>query len=90
MNAFFRRLFVGCWKSHGDLIRTRDEDGHLILKCVDCQTERPFFAEEVVRGPAHQASEVLGSPTGKAKILRATLHPSVIRFSDQRGDDRGV
>jgi hypothetical protein len=65
----WKALFF-CTFSHS-YVRSRTGEGAYVLRCTECQTERPFFAEEVVRGPKHCADEVLGKPTGKAKILRA-------------------
>ena len=66
MNLFFR-FFFGCWSDHED-VRERDQDGKAIYVCRVCGRVQPILASPIVRGPQHQPKDVLGKPTGQAKL----------------------
>jgi hypothetical protein len=65
---FFSRLFSGCWFSHGQLIRTRNPVGSLVLQCDRCGDEQEVLPpRELVRGPKLIADPVKGQPVLTAK-----------------------
>lgn len=59
-------LIGGCWFSH-EQITDRDDQGRLILRCLDCgAVQRPQLDAEIVLGPAHVQEPVRGTPKVKA------------------------
>jgi len=64
------QLLSPCVFGHGDMLRTRDADGHLALECADCGHVRPVLQEAVIRGPRHRTVPVAGAPEVKVKKLR--------------------
>ena len=59
-----------CMFGHGDLLRTRDEEGHLALECADCGHVTRVLQEPAIKGPKHGAVAVAGAPLLKVKHLR--------------------
>lgn len=60
--TFLRRLFAGCWRSHGQFLRERDAKGEAILVCEDCGAIRPMFTTAAIVGPKQQRGVVKGQP----------------------------
>lgn len=60
-----RRLLFGCWRSHGDLLRTRDHHGHLVLQCEACGSVLPLLQRDPLKGPEHIQAAVRGVPITK-------------------------
>lgn len=46
------QLFLGCIFRHGDLLRTRDDQGYLALECADCGKTTPLFQQPVFNCPS--------------------------------------
>ncbi len=44
-------LLSRCIFSHGDMLRTRDEQGYLALECADCGKTTRLFQQPVIKGP---------------------------------------
>jgi hypothetical protein len=61
------RLLSPCLFGHGDMLRTRDEDGHLALQCVDCGQETRVLTSSAIKGPKHHAVPAKGAPLIAAK-----------------------
>jgi hypothetical protein len=60
--TFFRRLFAGCWRAHGDQVRERRGVVY-VLRCVDCGDEQAMFTTETIKGPRLHQEPILGRPT---------------------------
>jgi hypothetical protein len=65
-----RQLRSPCVLGHGEMLRTRDEDGQLALECADCGHVRPVLQQPAIKGPKHHAAPVAGAPVLKVKRLR--------------------
>ena len=65
-----RQLLSPCVLGHGDLLKTRDEDGHLALECADCGHVQRVLQQPAIKGPKHRAVPVAGTPVLKVKQLR--------------------
>jgi hypothetical protein len=66
----FWQLLSPCVLGHGDMLKTRDENGQFALECVDCGYVRPVLQQPALKGPKHCAVPVLGAPVVKVKQLR--------------------
>lgn len=59
--------WLSCWFGHQDRIRERDDQGRLILVCLECgDVLRPLEAAAVI-GPAHRQARDRGARTMTAK-----------------------
>lgn len=58
----FGKLLSPCILGHGEMLRTRDEEGHLALQCSDCGQMTRVLSQPAVRGPKHHAAPVKGAP----------------------------
>ena len=67
----FLQLLSPCLFRHGDLLRTRDEKGHLALQCADCGAITRLFEQPVIKGPKHDVEPVKGAPILKVKRVGA-------------------
>lgn len=65
-----KQLLSPCVLGHGEMLRTRDEQGQLALECVDCGHVRRVLQEPAIKGPKHYAVPVAGAPLLKVKQLR--------------------
>ena len=63
----FLQLFSRCLFRHGNMLRTRDEEGHLILQCADCGEVTRLLEQPVIKGPKHEVEPVKGAPIVKVK-----------------------
>ncbi len=63
----FLQLLSPCIFRHGNKLRTRDDDGHLILQCADCGQVTRLLEQPVIKGPKHEVAPVKGVPMLKAK-----------------------
>jgi hypothetical protein len=63
----FLQLFSPCLFGHGDMLRTRDDQGHLALQCMDCGHTTRVLEQPPIRGPKHGAVPVKGAPLVSAK-----------------------
>ena len=63
------RLFSPCVLGHGEMLRARDEEGHLTLQCMDCWQATRVLEHTALRGPEHRAAEVKGAPVVEVKRL---------------------
>jgi hypothetical protein len=67
----FSQLFSPCLLGHGDQLRSRDEEGHLVLQCADCGAVTRLFAQPVIKGPKHDVEPVKGTPIVSVKRVGA-------------------
>lgn len=58
----FLQLLSPCLFGHGNMLRTRDEEGHLSLQCADCGEITRLFEQAVIKGPKHDVEPVKGAP----------------------------
>jgi hypothetical protein len=65
------QLLSPCVLGHGDMLRTRDAEGHLVLECVNCGHVTRVLQQQAIKGPKHTAVPVAGAPVLKVKPLRA-------------------
>lgn len=70
MKAFLKSFFAGCWFSHGNRVRARNENGQRVLRCEDCGDEQLMLTSAIVKGPKHEPDRVAGAPVFKIKPLR--------------------
>ena len=63
----FLPLLFRCAFRHGDQLRTRDEDGHLVLQCADCGEVTRLLEQPVIKGPKHDVEPVKGTPIVRVK-----------------------
>ena len=61
------QLFSRCLFRHGNMLRTRDEAGHLVLQCAECGEVTRLFEQPVIKGPKHDVEPVKGAPIVKVK-----------------------
>ena len=66
-----RRLFSPCLFGHGQMLRTRDEDGYLALQCMDCWHSTRVLEQPTIRGPQQHPAVVKGAPLVKVTRPRA-------------------
>jgi hypothetical protein len=64
------QLLSPCVLGHGDMLKTRDDEGQLALECVDCGHVRRVLQQPAIKGPKHCAVPVPGAPVLKVKQLR--------------------
>jgi hypothetical protein len=71
------QLLSPCLFGHGHTIRTRDEEGHLMLECEDCGRTTRLLDQPVIKGPKHYQTTVAGAPTISAKRVpsRERIYP---------------
>lgn len=67
MTMKLSQLFSPCLFGHGHTMRTRDEEGHLVLQCEDCGGTTRLLEQPVIKGPKHYPAQVAGAP-----MIRAT------------------
>jgi len=67
----FRQVLSPCVLGHGDMLKTRDDEGQLALECADCGHVRRVLQQPAIKGPKHYAVPVAGAPVLKVKQLRA-------------------
>ena len=56
------RLLSPCAFGHGDLLRTRDEEGVFALQCADCGHVKRVLDTPAIKGPKLHAAPVKGAP----------------------------
>lgn len=62
------KLFTACLFGHADRVRSRDDQGRLILVCDRCgDVHVPLQSQVELSGPAHQPAVVKGTPNVMAK-----------------------
>lgn len=66
-----------CWFSSHDLIRDRDADGRLILRCQVCRYQVAVLQTALVTGPCPQPALVRGQP--QARATKKTAREKIIR-----------
>jgi hypothetical protein len=64
------QLLSPCVFGHGDMLKTRDAEGHLALECADCGHVTRVLQQPAIKGPKHSALPVAGAPVLKVKPLR--------------------
>jgi hypothetical protein len=64
------QLLSPCVLGHGDMLKTRDADGHLALECADCGHVTRVLQQPAIKGPKHAPVPVAGAPVLKVKPLR--------------------
>ena len=71
------QLLSPCVFGHGDILRTRDEEGNLALQCAECGQTTRVLDQPAIRGPKHHAAPVKGAPQLKVKRfdLRKLSYP---------------
>ena len=67
MSMKLSQLLSPCIFGHGHTIRTRDEEGHVVLQCEDCGGTTRLLEQPVIKGPKHHAATVAGAPAIKAQ-----------------------
>jgi hypothetical protein len=65
------QLLSPCLFGHGDLVRTRDDQGFLTLQCADCGHASRVLLEPAIKGPRHVPVPVKGAPLATAKRVAA-------------------
>jgi hypothetical protein len=65
-----RQLLSPCVLGHGEMLRTRDADGHFALECVDCGHVQSVLQQPAIKGPKHRAVPVAGAPVLTVTPLR--------------------
>ena len=63
----FLKLFSKCLFGHGDQLRTRDDEGYLVLQCSECGEVTRLLEQPVIKGPKHDVAPVKGAPVLTAK-----------------------
>jgi hypothetical protein len=63
----FLQLLSRCLFRHGNQLRTRDEEGHLVLQCADCGEVTRLLEQPVIKGPKHDVEPVKGAPIVKVR-----------------------
>ena len=63
------KLLSPCLFGHGNLLRTRDEEGFLALQCEDCGHMHRVMARPAIKGPQFHAVPVKGAPLLTAKPI---------------------
>ena len=61
------QLLSPCLFSHGDKLKTRDEEGRLVLQCANCGEVTRLLEQPVIKGPKHEVEPVKGAPIVKVK-----------------------
>ena len=64
------RLLSPCAFGHGDMLRTRDEEGFLALQCADCGHTKRVLDKPAIKGPKLHASPVKGAPLTSVRHAR--------------------
>ena len=64
------RLWSACAFGHGDMLRTRDEEGFLALQCADCGQVHRVLDKPVIKGPRLHATPVKGAPVALVRHVR--------------------
>jgi hypothetical protein len=64
------RLLSPCAFGHGDMLRTRDDDGFLALQCADCGHTRRVLDTPAIKGPKLHAAPVKGAPLTSVRPAR--------------------
>jgi hypothetical protein len=62
------KLFSPCLFGHGNMLRTRDEEGFLSLQCEDCGRTNRVMVRPAIKGPRFHAVPVKGAPLVTARI----------------------
>jgi len=77
MTMKLSQLLSPCIFGHGHTLRTRDEDGHLMLQCEDCGKTTRLFEEPVIKGPKQYQARVAGTPMISARRVptRERIYP---------------
>jgi hypothetical protein len=73
----FGQLLSPCVLGHGNMLRTRDEEGRLALECVECGHVTRVLQQQAIKGPKHHAVPVPGAPvlTPKPQPVRERRYP---------------
>ena len=64
----FLKLLSPCIFGHGNLLRTRDDEGFLALQCEDCGQTNRIMVQPAIKGPKHHAVPVKGAPLVMARV----------------------
>lgn len=79
------KALASCIFTHGDTIRTRDEEGYLALQCVDCGQMRRVLDQPPIKGPKLHAAPVKGAPVAAAKrVAQERTYPRLARVDASR------
>ena len=65
----FLKLLSPCIFGHGNLLRTRDEEGFLALQCEDCGQTNRIMVRPAIKGPKLHATPVKGAPLITARPM---------------------
>ena len=63
------KLISPCLFGHGNLLRTRDEEGFLALQCEDCGETNRIMVGPAIKGPKFHAVPVKGAPLVTARRI---------------------
>ena len=63
------QLLSPCVLGHGNMLKTRDEEGYLALQCEDCGHVKRVLEQPAIKGPMLHAAPVKGAPQTTAKRL---------------------
>lgn len=55
-------VLSSCAFGHGDMLRTRDEEGYMALQCADCGLVTRVLDKPVIKGPKFRVEPVSGAP----------------------------
>lgn len=70
------QLLTPCAFGHGDLLRTRDEEGFFALQCADCGHVKRVLDTPAIKGPRLHAEPVKGVPlTSVRRARQERLYP---------------
>ena len=72
----FLQLLSPCLFGHGEMLRTRDDEGHFALQCEDCGKTTRVFERPAIKGPRHHAAPVKGAPSYAVKRVFTISRPS--------------
>lgn len=60
-------VLSSCAFAHGDMLRTRDEEGYMALECADCGRVTRVLDKPVIKGPRFRVEPVHGAPQTSAR-----------------------
>jgi hypothetical protein len=64
------QLLSPCAFGHGNMLRTRDDEGFLTLQCADCGRAKRVLDTPAIKGPKLHATPVKGAPMTSARRAR--------------------
>lgn len=70
-------VLSSCAFAHGDMLRTRDEEGYMALQCADCGCVTRVLDKPVIKGPRFRVEPVNGAPQTSARrvVKEAQSYP---------------